>query len=344
MNFQDTATTQGFAPKRRVAVKAAPESLVSISLPAEGRTLPVTIEPATRGVDLVGWVAMARDQVRSLLARHGGILFRGFDLNSGAEFQRFIQSVSESPLPYVERSSPRTHVKDNIYTSTEYPPEHSIFMHCENSYQKMWPLKIFFYCDVQPDQGGETPIADTRRILARIRPEVREAFATRGVLYTRNFGTGLGLSWQTVFQSDDRTQVEHYCADAGIECIWHDSGRLTTRSVRKAIRKSPVTGEDVWFNHAVFFHISTLDPETRKAICSDLAEDELPNNTYYGDGTSIEPEVLEHLRNAYAAETVSFPWQKGDVLMLDNMLACHGRSPYSGARKILVGMTEPYSG
>lgn len=344
MNSQNSAASQGFGLKRRVPVKATPESLVTITPPVEGRNLPVTIEPAIRGVDLFGWAALARDQVSALLARHGGILFRGFDLGSGSEFQRFIQSVSESPLPYVERSSPRTHVKDNIYTSTEYPPEHSIFMHCENSYQKTWPLKIFFYCDVQPEQGGETPIADTRRILARIRPEVREAFERHGVLYVRNFGTGLGLSWQTVFQSDDRAQVEHYCHEAGIECIWHDSGRLTTRYVRKAIRNHPLTGEDVWFSHAVFFHISTLDPETRKVICKDLADDELPNNTFYGDGTPIEPEVLEHLRGAYAAETVSFPWQKDDVLMLDNMLACHGRSPYSGARKILVGMTEPYSG
>ena len=81
----------------------------------------------------------------------------------------------------------------------------------------------------------------------------------------------------------------------------------------------------------------------REALLEEFAEGELPANTYYGDGSPIEPEVMEHLREAYRAETVSFPWQKGDLLMLDNMLVAHGRAPYSGAREILVGMAEPVS-
>jgi hypothetical protein len=51
--------------------------------------------------------------------------------------------------------------------------------------------------------------------------------------------------------------------------------------------------------------------------------------------------VLDRLRAAYEAELVALPWHEGDVMMLDNMLAAHGRSPYSGARKILVGMAVP---
>jgi hypothetical protein len=81
----------------------------------------------------------------------------------------------------------------------------------------------------------------------------------------------------------------------------------------------------------------------REAVLMMCSEEDLPNHTYYGDGSPIEPEVLDELRAAYQQETVSFPWQKGDILMLDNMLASHGREPYSGQRQVLVGMAEPYS-
>jgi hypothetical protein len=32
----------------------------------------------------------------------------------------------------------------------------------------------------------------------------------------------------------------------------------------------------------------------------------------------------------------------GDILMVDNMLVAHGREPFSGPRKILVAMAEPF--
>jgi alpha-ketoglutarate-dependent taurine dioxygenase len=111
--------------------------------------------------------------------------------------------------------------------------------------------------------------------------------------------------------------------------------------VRPAVTRHPVTGETLWFNHATFFHVSTLAPAIREELLVEFAEDELPANTYYGDGSPIEPEILDQLRALYEQFTVSFAWQKGDVLLLDNMMVAHGRAPYEGARKILVGMAEP---
>jgi alpha-ketoglutarate-dependent taurine dioxygenase len=52
---------------------------------------------------------------------------------------------------------------------------------------------------------------------------------------------------------------------------------------------------------------------------------------------------VEQIRQAYRQETVAFPWQKGDLLMLDNMLVAHGRNPFSGERKVIVSMAEPHT-
>jgi hypothetical protein len=48
--------------------------------------------------------------------------------------------------------------------------------------------------------------------------------------------------------------------------------------------------------------------------------------------------VLDEIRKIYQQEAAIFPWQEGDVLMLDNMLAAHGRAPFAGSRKVVVGM------
>ncbi|HEX8119522.1 MAG TPA: TauD/TfdA family dioxygenase, partial [Pyrinomonadaceae bacterium] len=216
-------------------------------------------------------------------------------------------------------------------------------LHNENSYQQSWPMKLFFYCSVAAPQGGETPIADVRRVYERLSPALRQRFAEKGWMYVRNFGEHFGLPWQTVFQTSDRAQVEDYCRANGIAVEWRDGDRLKTRAVRPAVAAHPRTGETVWFNHATFFHVTTLAPTVREVFLSTFKEEDLPTNTYYGDGTPIEEAALEELRGAYGEETVTFPWREGDILLLDNMLAAHGRAPYSGPREILVGMTEPVS-
>jgi alpha-ketoglutarate-dependent taurine dioxygenase len=291
---------------------------------------------------LVAWATAQRDQIRQLLLRHGGILFRRFTGGSVDTFHRFIAAVSAEPLQYIERSSPRHEVADRVYTSTDYPPKHRIYLHNEQSYNNTWPLRIFFHCLVPPVSGGATPVADCRNVYQRISPSLRERLEERDYLYVRHFGTGMGLSWPEAFQTNDRAAVERYCADNEIEFAWGVGETLTTRQRRPVSAPHPETGEITWFNHLTFFNVSTLDPAVARALLS-MGKENLPNNTYYGDGAELESEVLDELRAAYEAETVASPWQEGDIMMLDNMLVAHGREAYKPPRQIVVGMAEPWS-
>lgn len=338
-----TIAKKGLPNIKRKSASFSQEDLVKTGLLPDGGNLPLVVTPAVEGVDLVAWVGNNRDLIQQALYKHGGVLFRGFNLSEIGSFEQFTKAASQELLEYKERSSPRSQVSGNIYTSTDYPSHQHIFFHNENSYQHAWPMKLFFYCVIPAQQGGETPIVDVRKVYQRIDPSIRAEFAAKNVMYVRNFSQELGLPWETVFQTTDKAQVEAYCADHGIQAEWRDGNRLRTRVIRPALAKHPVTGEDLWFNHGAFFHVSTLEASIRDALLSQFAEEDLPSNTYYGDGSTIAPEYLQAIRDAYHAEARIFPWEQHDVIILDNMLTAHARTPYSGPRKILVGMSEPLS-
>ena len=135
--------------------------------------------------------------------------------------------------------------------------------------------------------------------------------------------------------------MEEFCSAPGTECHWHEDGGLTVAQVRPATAIHPVTGEEVWFNQADQFHPSTHPKaiyESMLALYSGR-EELMPQNVYFGDGSPIDASLFDEVRKTVAAETRLFPWQRGDLLMVDNMLVCHGRMPFKPPRKILVAMT-----
>lgn len=324
----------------RKAVNVSLEGLTKTSYFQPKTPLPLIIEPTVEGLNLTQWIQHNREAIATQLLQHGGILFRGFQVDNVTEFERFLQSISGELLEYSFRSTPRSQVKGNIYTSTEYPSEQFIPLHNEMAYARSYPLKIAFYCLQAASQGGETPIADSRKVFQLLAPEIKQKFQQKGVMYVRNYGGGVDLTWQTVFNTNNKSDVEYYCQRSQIEFEWKDSDRLQTRQVCQAIAKHPQTAETVWFNQAHLFHISNLEPTVREQLLTHFKPEDLPRNAYYGDGSPIEDAVLAEIRKVYQQAAIIFPWRQGDVLLLDNLLAAHGRMPFTGARKIVVGMAE----
>lgn len=303
--------------------------------------LPFVVEADGSGIGVIERISGERQKLRGLLAEHGALLLRGFDIGGVDGFDKVVRALSGAPLTYAERSSPRSTIKGQVYTSTDYPPDEEIFLHNENSYQAVWPLTLYFHCLQAPRTLGATPLADIRRVFGSIHPAVREEFVRRKWMVVRNFHPDFGSSWRHAFNTEDRSDVEAYAVERGIELEWLDGDGLRTRAIREAVHRHPLTGEKVWFNHATFFHISTQAKDVREGLLEIFAPEDLPSNTYYGDGGTIPDDVMDHLRECYRKASTRFDWQYDDVLVVDNMLAAHGREPYTGPRKIAVAMAEP---
>lgn len=328
---------------KRRAVCLSSQRLVSEDYLKPDKPFPLLIQPATDDIDLIAWATSRRDLIETRLLNHGAILFRGFKIDSVSRFEQFARVFSSELLDYFDQHTPRSRVQGKIYTSTEYPADHMVPFHSENSKNSIWPMNIWFCCLHPAQQGGETPIADNRQVFKLIPPRIRERFMQRQVMYVRNFGDGLGLPWQRAFQTTDPSLVEQMCREAGMQWEWKDWNRLRVRHVCQAVSQHPRTGEMVWFNQAHLFHISNVEPAVRETLLSSFKQEDLPSNAYYGDGSAIEAADLDEIREAFWRAAVTFPWEKGDVLMLENMLIAHGRAPFSGSRKVIVAMANAFS-
>jgi alpha-ketoglutarate-dependent taurine dioxygenase len=328
-----------FKRTARKTVEIPQEDLVKTSTFAPDEPLPLVIQPAVEGLDLADWSRSNRDYLETELVKHGAILFRGFNINNVTDFERFALTLC-SEL-YKENAEHTPVSKDgSVQTPVFYSPDKKLLWHNENSFNLSWPMKIWFCCVRPADKGGETPLADSRRVFEMIDPALREEFLRKQVMYVRTFGSGLGLDWQTIFHTTSKAEVEAQCRADQTEFEWLDGDRLRTRAVRLAAGRHPKTGEMVWFNQAQHWHVACLDPVTRQSMEAIFAEEDMPRHCYFGDGSKIPDEAMYHICDMYEKAEVSFPWQAGDVVMVDNMLAAHARNPFVGERKLLVALGE----
>ncbi|MFK3730305.1 TauD/TfdA family dioxygenase [Streptomyces sp. NPDC088090] len=305
--------------------------------PLEPEALPVLATARRPGVPLTLWVRANRDLVRERLHRHGAVLFRGFD--EGADALRpVVEAVGgDDALAYQDGATPRSELGDGIYSSTEYPADQTIEMHNESCYSWSWPRILGFACALPPETGGQTPLADSRKVLRRLPAELVARLERHGVSYVRNYTPGVGIPWQDALGCDE-SGLDAYAERTRVRVERVAEDHLRTEAVRPAVVRHPDTGEWVWFNQATSFHVSTIGDDLAAELIGQVGPERVPKTSRAGDGGEFTPAELNAVRGAFAAESTSFDWQRGDVLVVDNLLASHGRAPFTGKREIRVAM------
>ena len=148
------------------------------------------------------------------------------------------------------------------------------------------------------------------------------------------------MRWQDFFKTEQREEVERQCLASGMRWEWLGADNLRIAQHCPAIVAHPETGELSFFNQVQLHHTACLEPEVRSNLISLFGPGHLPRNVYYGDGSAIEDAVMQVIGEAYEDCAVRFSWQKGDMVMLDNMLVAHARDPFEGERKICVAMGQ----
>lgn len=310
-----------------------------------GKSLPLVAQPTKQNIGLAEWAKKNTEIIDTGLLTSGAVLFRGFGTSSVDSFRRFTDAVITEYIRYEFNLGPRLEISDLIYKSSLYPADLYLAIHNECSAQRTWPRRIAFCCTIPAERGGETPLADCRKALDRLTPEVREKLTRLGIMYVRDI---LNSELDGIFGTNSKSTIEEYCKRNDYEFEWDRQGGIHLQFVAQVVREHPVTAEQLLFNIVHLYLLSRYSfigepqPIPRPVAGLPYERSKYNLNACFGDGSPIDDETVFQVHNAYITEAVEFSWQKGDILLLDNMLIAHGRGRFSGDREVLLAMGNPY--
>jgi alpha-ketoglutarate-dependent taurine dioxygenase len=302
---------------------------------------------ARDGTAAAGWVADHHEELRRLVAGHGAVLVRGLPITDRAGAVAAVRAAIGEGMVEHEGFAPRDAYGDGVYSSSHWPADQPMCMHHELSYAATVPRLLAFACVTPPATGGVTALADAAAVLEELPAELVDRFTRHGWRLTRHYNPFVGTPWQDAF-TPDRSAVERYCRENGLTAVWSggsgglDGDSLTTTQTRPAVLAHPGTGQPCWFNQIAFLNEWTMEPEVRAFLVDEFGPGSLPFNTFSGDGSPLDRATVDLINDVYEKHTVREPWQRGDLVLVDNVRAAHDREAFTGAREIVVGFGEPF--
>ena len=293
--------------------------------------------------EFVKWYTENKTLIDDKITKIGAIHVQGIGVDTTEKFGEVMKAIRPDSPAFLDGNSSRSKYTSNVYNASEYDSNSVVQLHTEYSYSNIWPDQIHFCCVTPAATGGETTVADTSLVLKKLNSKISKEFEEKGITYIRNHhgGGGFGPSWMEAFETKDKDFLEAYCKKNDIQVEWMSDGSLRVSQNRPAFRVHPKTGEKLWFNQVDQFYPAIYGDEIYQTLLMMVGNDKtrLPMYATYGDGSPIPQDYIEEIIAILDEITIPVPWETGDILMVDNMTAMHGRLPFTGERKILASMS-----
>ncbi|TGM32670.1 taurine dioxygenase [Leptospira levettii] len=321
--------------------------------------------------ELVQWIRNHQKEWREDLKTYGAVLFRGFPIHEASDFHKILFATEEKQLgEFYLGTSPRDEVLKHVFTASELPPHYPIMQHAEMSFLDNPPKLLFFYAEKASDFGGETPLTDLRLVYKEISPNIKQKIEKHGIKYRRRydgpssqkrFSVWKTKRWDEMFGTTNLDEVKKIAEKNRFQLDWHGEDSLTITNHQSGFRLHPIANTIAWHNHSQTFHYQAGVSETWKIYKKQktlrsfgvaflltiitifkrlLGPNSHDVHVTYGNGEEISPKEMKSISNVFWKHMVAIPWQTGDVLFIDNFSVSHGRLPYTGPRRILVGWAD----
>ncbi|KAH9307357.1 hypothetical protein KI387_035268 [Taxus chinensis] len=265
--------------------------------------------------------------------KNNALIFRGFAVRSAADFKAVVEAFGWEEQQYIG-FAPRTEIVNRVYTANESPLHQQIDFHHEMAVMKVWPSKLFFFCETAPPEGGQSAIVLSHLIpplMEEVLPEFVKKVKDMGLLFkittpSQPSNSLISKTWKTILGTNDPEEAKKRAADMmgckHFEC--HADGTADfTFGLVKTIRTFEKGGREVWFNTIAGF-----------------GEENKNQSITLGDGSAIPVEAVKAFKQIMDEQCVDLKLEDGDVLLLNNLSVQHGRRPSKPPRRVLASVCK----
>ncbi|RAL12409.1 Clavaminate synthase-like protein [Aspergillus homomorphus CBS 101889] len=292
-------------------------------LPLALRPSPSTPKPTLEAVLTTIHTLQKEHHLTKHLSCHGALLFRNLPIHNAEDFSAFAQAFNFAPHEIIGIVVDRpvlapnslTHQNTSFSTGTAPPPPEG--------------------------SGGETPLSSSLELFRRAQREIPsfiDNIAEKGIL-SRAFGK----EW--VAGDDEATkrrkveaQIRRYGRGEHTTWEWLQDGsgrmKLVLEHRLPAIRTQP--GRNL---PALFTGLAAYWKRVQVADARGKGTRQL-----FGDGSPIPEEDLEALASITGEIRVLHRWVECDVLVIDNLVAQHGREPWRGEQADRIVLASLFDG
>jgi len=291
-----------------------------------------TIKEAT------SWIAENLSILQTELSCTGAILFRGFPVKDAQTYDDFFSAFSYPNFTYKESLSNavRINFTKYVFTANEAPKDVEIYLHNEMAQTPIYPERISLFCEEAADNGGATVICRSDEIydhLLEFDAVITNKLEEVGIKYTTIMPgedrpeSGQGRSWRSTLSVSNVEEAEEKLKELGYSWTWLEDGSLKAQTAALPAIRTLENNRKVFFNQiiAAYKGWEGVNDDPSVALC-------------FGDDSFFTKEYLNKVVSISETASYDINWENGDVALVDNNLAMHGRRPYSGntKRKVLV--------
>lgn len=326
------------------------------------------------------WIRESQKFIKENMDLYGGIYFKGFDINSASDFESLALEIDPNLCethPF-NCSNRAWHTKFTCEVASPYIKQSLTpkGLHNEDSYVSFIP-KIVMFSPLEPAvQGGETLVADCRKIYQYLPKKLQEKLLGKTMTNKLIMHDDVLLVNNRIPKSSEA--IKQLGETQKSKETLRISENLSQFSFEiPAIIKHESSQDPIWFNllHiAPYFsynvYIDTWFAYKHKGgflnkikaisiiglsflkdikfLLESLMNRSPENqkflseigNYYISDGSKISFLDRIYINLAIWKSTAILPLNKGDIVILDNRLVSHGRMPFKGRRTFLTSMAS----